>query len=130
MKKISLLGASGSIGVQTLDIIRMHPDMFSLVAFSVGKNVEKAVEIAEEFKPKLLSVQKKEDADSLRRMISRKTKIVYGDEGLLEVACHHESTVLVNAILEVSAFLQPYQRLSRERQLQLPIKKRSLQLAI
>ncbi|MGA9290475.1 MAG: 1-deoxy-D-xylulose-5-phosphate reductoisomerase [Anaerobacillus sp.] len=99
MKKISLLGASGSIGIQTLDIVRMHPDLFSLVAVSVGKNVQKAVEIVEEFQPKLLSVQKKEDAESLRRMISRKTKIVYGDEGLLEVACHYDTTVLVNAIL-------------------------------
>ncbi|WP_377889211.1 1-deoxy-D-xylulose-5-phosphate reductoisomerase [Alkalihalobacillus sp. R86527] len=99
MKKISLLGASGSIGTQTLDIIRMHPELFSLVAFSVGRNIEKAVEIVEEFQPKLLSVQQREDAESLRRSVSRGTKIVYGDEGLLEVACHPESTVLVNAIL-------------------------------
>ncbi|WP_347550353.1 1-deoxy-D-xylulose-5-phosphate reductoisomerase [Pseudalkalibacillus hwajinpoensis] len=99
MKKISLLGASGSIGIQTLDIVRMHPDLFSLVAVSVGKNVEKAIEIANEFQPKLLSVQEREDAESLRRIVSRKTKIVYGEEGLLEVACHHETTVLVNAIL-------------------------------
>ncbi len=77
----------------------MHPDLFSLVAVSVGKNVEKAVEIVEEFHPKLLSVQHREDAESLRRIISRKTKIVYGEEGLLEVACHPDTTVLVNAIL-------------------------------
>ncbi len=77
----------------------MHPELFSLVAFSVGRNIEKAVEIVEEFQPKLLSVQQREDAESLRRSVSRGTKIVYGDEGLLEVACHPESTVLVNAIL-------------------------------
>ncbi|WP_270181864.1 1-deoxy-D-xylulose-5-phosphate reductoisomerase [Alkalihalobacillus sp. CinArs1] len=99
MKKISLLGASGSIGTQTLDIIRMHPELFSLVAVSVGRNIEKAAEIVDEFQPKLLSVQLREDAESLRRSISRQTKIVYGEEGLLEVACHPESTVLVNAVL-------------------------------
>lgn len=99
MKKISLLGASGSIGTQTLDIIRMHPELFSLIAVSVGKNIEKAIEIVEEFEPKLLSVQLREDAESLRRNVSRQTKIVYGEEGLLEAACHPETTVLVNAII-------------------------------
>ena len=49
MKNISLLGASGSIGTQTLDVLRSHPDQFRLVAFSVGKNIDYAVKVIQNF---------------------------------------------------------------------------------
>ena len=53
MKNISLLGASGSIGTQTLDVLRSHPDQFRLVAFSVGKNIDYAVKVIQNFLHKL-----------------------------------------------------------------------------
>ena len=53
MKNISLLGASGSIGTQTLDVLRSHPDQFRLVAFSVGKNIDYAVKVIQNFLRKL-----------------------------------------------------------------------------
>ena len=53
MKNISLLGASGSIGTQTLDVLRSHPDQFRLVAFSVGKNIDYAVKSFKNFLRKL-----------------------------------------------------------------------------
>lgn len=59
MKKISLMGASGSIGTQTLDIIRQHPDEFQLVAFSVGNNINFARQVINEFHPELVSVLEK-----------------------------------------------------------------------
>ncbi len=59
MKNISLLGASGSIGTQTLDVLRSHPDQFRLVAFSVGKNIDYAVKVIQEFSPQIVSVQKR-----------------------------------------------------------------------
>ncbi|MBO9128853.1 1-deoxy-D-xylulose-5-phosphate reductoisomerase [Bacillus sp. 165] len=100
MKKISLLGASGSIGTQTLDVIRLHPEEFQLVAFSVGKNISLAVQIIEEFSPDIVSVQKKEDADALQTYtFSRRPKIVYGDEGLVEVVLHPHAEVVVNAVI-------------------------------
>ncbi|NQD68556.1 1-deoxy-D-xylulose-5-phosphate reductoisomerase, partial [Bacillus haikouensis] len=57
MKKISLMGATGSIGTQTLDVIREHPEEFNLTAFSVGKNIDGARKMIIEFKPSLVSVQ-------------------------------------------------------------------------
>ena len=67
MKKVLLLGASGSIGTQTLDIIRQYPNEFELVGFSVGKNKEKAKEILGEFKSvKCVYISKKEHAKSLK----------------------------------------------------------------
>ena len=55
-KKISLLGATGSIGTQTIDIIESNPDKFELVSFSAGMNIDKVREIASTFQPQTVSV--------------------------------------------------------------------------
>lgn len=99
MKKISLMGATGSIGTQTLDVIREHPEEFKLTAMSVGKNIEEARKMILEFSPQLISVQRKEDAESLKKEMSSSVKVLYGEEGLVEVACHQDADVLVNAVL-------------------------------
>ncbi|MES9781107.1 1-deoxy-D-xylulose-5-phosphate reductoisomerase [Bacillus thuringiensis] len=98
MKNISLLGASGSIGTQTLDVLRSHPDQFRLVAFSVGKNIDYAVKVIQEFSPQIVSVQREEDVLKLQT-VSGNTKIVYGSEGLLEVALHPDAEIVVNAVV-------------------------------
>ncbi len=98
LKKISLLGATGSIGTQTLDIIRENPEEFKLTAMSVGRNIEEARKMILEFSPQLISVQRKEDAELLKKELSS-VKVLYGEEGLVEVACHQDADVLVNAVL-------------------------------
>ena len=98
MKNISLLGASGSIGTQTLDVLRSHPDQFRLVAFSVGKNIDYAVKVIQEFSPQIVSVQREEDVLKLQA-VSGNTKVVYGSEGLLEVALHPDAEIVVNAVV-------------------------------
>lgn len=99
MKKISLLGATGSIGTQTLDLLRLHPEEFQVVALSFGRNLSLGAQIIDEFKPEIVSVLTKEDKEELEGMISNPTRVVYGEEGLVEVAVHHESSILVNAVL-------------------------------
>jgi 1-deoxy-D-xylulose-5-phosphate reductoisomerase len=99
LKYISLLGASGSIGMQTLDVIRSHSDEFRLVAMSIGKNVEVGRAIIEEFAPELVSVADQSVRDRLRSEYSGKVKIVYGEEGLVEVATHPKAEVVVNAVV-------------------------------
>ncbi|MCY8231826.1 1-deoxy-D-xylulose-5-phosphate reductoisomerase [Priestia endophytica] len=98
MKKIALLGATGSIGTQTLDVIRTHRDEFSLVSMSVGQNIDKAREIVAEFQPRILSVSKKEDYEVLKDEFLNIT-IVYGEEGLIEVATCSEADVVVTAVM-------------------------------
>lgn len=97
-KLISLLGATGSIGIQTIDIIREHPQQFKLVAFSAGRNLEKTREIIREFKPTLVSVQEEVDAISLKKEFPT-IDLAYGSKGLIAVATHPDSSVLVNAVL-------------------------------
>ncbi len=99
LKHISLLGATGSIGTQTLDVIRQFPEQFKLVAMSVGKNIDLAIKQIYDFSPQLVSVQNKEDYEKLLLQIPERTKVVYGSEGLLEVATYPSSDVLVNAVL-------------------------------
>ncbi|MCZ8535643.1 1-deoxy-D-xylulose-5-phosphate reductoisomerase [Paenisporosarcina quisquiliarum] len=97
-KLISLLGATGSIGIQTIDIIREHPQQFKLVAFSAGRNLEKTKEIIREFKPTLVSVQEEVDAISLKKEFPS-IELAYGSKGLIEVATHPDASILVNAVL-------------------------------
>ncbi|MFZ3587887.1 1-deoxy-D-xylulose-5-phosphate reductoisomerase [Bacillus sp. DJP31] len=99
MKKISLLGATGSIGTQTLDLIRLHPEHFELIALSFGRNTDLGLKIIEEFKPILVSVLTKEDKQKLEQQLIYKPEIVYGEEGLVLVATHSDCTILVNAVL-------------------------------
>ncbi|MED4238648.1 1-deoxy-D-xylulose-5-phosphate reductoisomerase [Priestia megaterium] len=98
MKKISLLGATGSIGTQTVDIVRANPEHFELSAISVGRNINEARKIIQQCKPALVSVMKKEDCLSLQAEFPS-IRFVYGEEGLVEVATHPSTGVLVNAVL-------------------------------
>ncbi len=98
MKKISLLGATGSIGLQTIDIVLANPESFQLVAFSTGRNIEKTRELVTQIKPELVSVQQEEDARVLQQEFPH-VSFTYGTKGLIEVATHPETTVFVNAVL-------------------------------
>ena len=98
MKKISLLGATGSIGLQTIDIILANQHEFKLVALSSGRNIEKTREIITQLQPEIVSVQEESDAVSLAKEFPN-VQFTYGNKGLVEVATHPETTVLVNAVL-------------------------------
>ncbi|MED3624229.1 1-deoxy-D-xylulose-5-phosphate reductoisomerase [Neobacillus thermocopriae] len=98
MKRISLLGASGSIGTQTIDIIREHPSEFQLTAFSVGKNIPYARKIINEFQPELVCVQDQQDYYTLKTEFPH-IKCTYGEEGLIETAVYDKSDILVNAVI-------------------------------
>ncbi|GGJ56205.1 1-deoxy-D-xylulose-5-phosphate reductoisomerase [Anoxybacillus voinovskiensis] len=99
MKYISLLGASGSIGKQTLDVIDAHREKFRLIALSVGKNVEAAKQAIDQFQPELVAVADWQAFSALRAEYNGKAKIVAGDEGLIEVATHPKADMVVNAVV-------------------------------
>ncbi|HYK73358.1 MAG TPA: 1-deoxy-D-xylulose-5-phosphate reductoisomerase [Pseudoneobacillus sp.] len=98
MKLISLLGATGSIGQQTLDVILQHPSDFKLVAMSVGKNIDLARKMIAQHLPELVATQEKAGYETLKAEFPN-TKFTYGEEGLTEVAIYHKAEVLVNAVL-------------------------------
>ncbi|ARJ40064.1 1-deoxy-D-xylulose-5-phosphate reductoisomerase [Sporosarcina ureae] len=98
MKKINLLGATGSIGTQTLSIIAAHPDRFELTAMSAGRNIQKVSEIIARFQPKLVSVLEEADAARLKKEFP-KVQFVHGDEGLIEATVGMEADVLLNSVI-------------------------------
>lgn len=97
-KKISLLGATGSIGLQTLDIIGSNPDKFKLVSFSAGLNIDSVREIASAHQPQMVSVIRREDAELLNTEFPA-IQFVYGDEGLVEIAARTGADILLNAVI-------------------------------
>ncbi len=102
MKYVYILGALGSIGMQTLEVIRENKDEFKVIGLSLGRNLDLAKEICEEFKPEIISLREKKEFK-----LSYDPIITYGDEGLLEVAKYHkyDNEVLVNALVGMSGLL-------------------------
>ena len=100
MKKISLLGATGSIGIQTLDVIAAHPEEFELVAMSFGSNYKSGSEIIKRFKPQFVAVKDKETFEHLKQELSGESvKIGYGQEALIEAAVFDGVEIVVNAVV-------------------------------
>jgi 1-deoxy-D-xylulose-5-phosphate reductoisomerase len=99
VKKVSLLGATGSIGQQTLDVIEQHPEKLQLVAMSIGENVTLGRQIIQKFSPKLVSVKSKEICEKFKSEFSSNIRFVYGDEGLIEVATYDEATIVLNSVV-------------------------------
>ena len=99
MKKIAILGSTGSIGTQTLEIVRTNGDL-EVVALAAGNNIDLLEKQIREFRPKLAAVWKEERAAELKsRLGDMDVRVVYGMDGLLEVAAVPESEILVTAIV-------------------------------
>lgn len=99
MKDICLLGATGSIGSQVLDIIASNPNHYRLVAFAYGQNTKKAIEIIEVFKPKLVACKEKTDMDKLKTIFPY-LDLAYGEEGRKKVVEFESANpVIINALV-------------------------------
>lgn len=97
-KKIILLGATGSVGVQALDVIAAHPDQFELVGFAFGKNIEKAREIIQAFSPKIVVASQESSKIELAQEFPS-VEIHVGAEGLITLAQLEAYDILLNAIV-------------------------------
>lgn len=101
MKKIALLGSTGSVGTNTLQVVTQHPDQFQVVALAAGANTDLLLEQIQIFQPNLVSVGSEKVAQELRNALGgqRKPEIVYGEKGLLDVATHPEADFVLTAIV-------------------------------
>ncbi|MCI1692430.1 1-deoxy-D-xylulose-5-phosphate reductoisomerase [Aneurinibacillus aneurinilyticus] len=105
MRKIAILGSTGSIGTQALDVIRQHPEQFSVVALAAGKNIDLLTEQAHEFQPQLVSVATKELAEKIQHQLPLNTKAVWGEEGALAAATHPDADFVISAIVGSAGLL-------------------------
>ena len=107
MKKIGLLGSTGSIGVQTLDIVRKMPDKFSVTYLSCNSNIELLIEQTIEFKPKLICISDSTFKNQItQRLKSYDIEILYGNSGLRDLSMYNDIDLAINAIVG-SAGMKP-----------------------
>jgi 1-deoxy-D-xylulose-5-phosphate reductoisomerase len=100
MKRLSILGSTGSIGVNTLHIVSKFPERFKVVSLSAGLNTQLLKQQILQFRPKVVSVLTKELSGALRRELTNiPVEIVHGIEGLIHVATHPEVDQVVSAIV-------------------------------
>ena len=106
MKKISLLGSTGSIGTQCLDIIRENRDKYQVVALACGSNVDLLSEQIEEFSPVLAAVADEKAAQELQKNYPG-TEISWGRQGLIDVACA-DCDMVVNGLMGIRGMEPTY----------------------
>jgi 1-deoxy-D-xylulose-5-phosphate reductoisomerase len=101
VKKIALLGSTGSIGTSTLEVVEQHPEDFAVVAMAAGTNVELFAKQVEKFRPELVSVGSEQAAVQLREQLGsgHKPEIVFGSAGLELVACHDAASFVMTAVV-------------------------------
>ncbi|CAM3442029.1 MULTISPECIES: 1-deoxy-D-xylulose-5-phosphate reductoisomerase [Saccharibacillus] len=97
-KKIALLGSTGSIGTQTLQVVAEHPERFEIEALAAGSNTQLLLEQIRQFKPSKVSVATREAAQALKLQVPAGTKVYFGEEGLVEIAAGTDADTVVTAV--------------------------------
>ncbi|NLD19763.1 MAG: 1-deoxy-D-xylulose-5-phosphate reductoisomerase [Clostridiales bacterium] len=98
MKNISILGSTGSIGSQSLDIIRHNSEKYKVVALSCAKNIELLMKQMDEFKPEAVAVKSREDARRIQNMY-KGVQVYEGPEGLKEIASMESCHTVINSLM-------------------------------
>ncbi|HEX2331081.1 MAG TPA: 1-deoxy-D-xylulose-5-phosphate reductoisomerase [Candidatus Angelobacter sp.] len=113
MKRIAILGSTGSIGQSTLNVIENNPERFQLVTMAAGSNIQSALEQARRWKPKVLSLASEKDAEQAARTLKAEgfghIEVAVGQAGTVRVATHPEVDFVVSAIVGVSGLKATYE---------------------
>src|SRR5260221_9134297 len=113
MKRIAILGSTGSIGCSTLSVVESYPERFQVVTLAAGQNVDAAFEQARRWKPKLISIATAVDAEILRSRLQtlgiKGIEVVYGTAGTVSVSTHPEVDFVVSAIVGVAGLKATYE---------------------
>src|SRR5262245_14859929 len=113
MKRIAILGSTGSIGRSTLNIVESYPDRFQVVTMAAGSKFDVALENAKRWKPKVISLAKEEDAEKLRLELHQakldSIEVVSGAAGTVRVATHPDVDFVVSAIVGVAGLEATYE---------------------
>ncbi len=108
MKAITLLGSTGSIGTQTLDILEHHPDQFRLVGIAAGNNVELLAQQVRQFRPEIVAICNADRVGELREALAGldpMPQILAGEEGVVEVARYGDAEAVVTGIVGCAGLL-------------------------
>ncbi len=113
MKRIAILGSTGSIGRSTLSVAESYPERFEILTLAAGSNVDAAFEQAVRWKPRILSLADAQSADQVRKRLAsgglREIEVVYGPSGTVRVSTHPEVDFVVSAIVGVAGLEATYE---------------------
>jgi 1-deoxy-D-xylulose-5-phosphate reductoisomerase len=98
VRRIAILGSTGSIGVQALDVAARFPDRFEVVGLAAGRNVARLVEQVRRFRPRVVSVCDEATARELRALVRAPTEVLSGDAGAVAIAAHPDVDLVLAAI--------------------------------
>ena len=107
-RKLCILGSTGSIGVNTLDVIRAHPDQFKVTALTAGRQIQRLAEQCLEFKPKIAVVHSATDAKTLQELLEGKglsIAVHHGEAGLMSAVTESECDTVMAAIVGAAGLL-------------------------
>ena len=113
MRRIAILGSTGSIGRSTLSVAESYPERFQIVALAAGANLEAASEQARRWRPRVISMASEPDADLLRARLKQaglsEIEVLYGPAGVVKIATHSEADFVVSAIVGVAGLEATYE---------------------
>jgi 1-deoxy-D-xylulose-5-phosphate reductoisomerase len=113
MKRIAILGSTGSIGRSTLSVAESYPDRFQIVTLAAGSNLDAAFEQAQHWRPLVISMAAEKDAEGLRARLRKQglnqIEVVHGAAGTVRVATHSEVDFVVSAIVGVAGLEATYE---------------------
>ncbi len=113
MKRIAILGSTGSIGRSTLSVAESYPDRFQIVTLAAGGNLEAAFKQAQRWRPRVISIATEADADLLKARLKKDglgdIEVVHGSAGTVQVATHPEVDFVVSAIVGVAGLEATYE---------------------
>ncbi len=120
MKRIAILGSTGSIGTSTLSICESYPERFSVVALAAGSNLDLVLAQASRWRPQIISVAAPDDAVSLRSRLAdarlKNIEVVHGAAGAIAVATHSAADFVVSAIVGVAGLEATYEAVKAGKQ--------------
>ena len=121
MKEIAVLGSTGSIGTQTLDVIRSHPDLFHAQVLCANKSVEKLLRQAEEFHPAAVVVSDEEAGRKFKSLYTGPAEVIIGQEGLTEAALRDDVDLVLVAVVGIAGLAPTLAAIGAEKELAWPI---------
>lgn len=107
-KRIAILGSTGSIGVNSLDVIRRFPEKYEITGLAANRSAALLIEQAKYFKPKQVALFNEEEAEKIRKKLPSSIKVLSGMEGIIEIATAEKTDLVVSAMVGAAGLLPTY----------------------
>lgn len=119
MKKIALLGSTGSIGEQTIDVVKQHPEEYEIIGLSANKNYEKIIKQAKELHVKKICLFNEEAAEKARKIIKEEIDVLSGMEGMKKIAGMKQAKTTVIAVVGNDGIEPTYEAIKKGKEIAL-----------